>query len=80
MTDLDAIVFADDEFRPAQRRLLLTVIETARLLGISRSMTYNLITTRQLEVVHIGRCVRVPYVAAEEFVDRLRRESCVDDR
>ena len=79
MTDLDAAVFADEEPRHAHRRLLLTVTETARLLGISRSMTYNLINARELEVVHIGRCARVPYVAAVDFVDRLRRESSVDD-
>ena len=73
MTELDATVVADEEPRPAHRRLLLTVTETARLLGISRSMTYNLISARQLEVVHIGRCARVPYAAAIEFVDRLRQ-------
>ncbi|MEY2420023.1 MAG: hypothetical protein QOI95_90 [Acidimicrobiaceae bacterium] len=39
MTDLDATIFADEEPRHAQRRLLLTVTETARPSGISRSMT-----------------------------------------
>ena len=58
--------------------LLLTVPDAARVLGISRSMTYNLITTRQLEVVHIGRCARVPYDAAVEFVDRLRTDDHPD--
>jgi len=33
---------------------------------------YELIAAGQLETVHIGRAVRVPVEAVEEFVARLR--------
>lgn len=53
--------------------LLLTVSEAARMLGLGRSKTYELIAAGALEVVHIGRCCRVPVDAVEAYVDRLRR-------
>jgi excisionase family DNA binding protein len=69
----------DTDVGPASHPpLLLTVPDAARVLGISRSMAYNLITARELEVVHIGRCARVPYDAAVRFVDRLRRSDHAD--
>jgi excisionase family DNA binding protein len=77
MTENDTTVQTDAREQGA-RRLLLTVTETARILGISRSMTYSLNTAGELEVVHIGRCARVPYAAAIEFVDRLRQPRTQD--
>ena len=56
-----------------QSRLLLTIPEAAALLGIGRTLAYDLVGRGDLEVVHIGRCARVPYAAAVDFVDRLRR-------
>jgi excisionase family DNA binding protein len=34
---------------------------------------YELINAGELEVVHIGRSVRIPTDAIERFVERLRR-------
>lgn len=53
--------------------LLLSVGEVARALGLGRSKTYELIAAGELEVVHIGRCARVPLDSAEAYVERLRR-------
>lgn len=53
--------------------LLLSVGEVARALGVGRSKTYELIAAGELEVVHIGRCARVPLDSAEAYVERLRR-------
>lgn len=53
-------------------RLLLKVHEAAELLGVGRSTAYELIAARRLEVVHIGRCCRVPREAVEAFVENLR--------
>lgn len=53
-------------------RLLLTVVEAAEVLGVGRSTMYELIRTGQVEVVHLGRCARVPAAALDEFVERLR--------
>lgn len=55
--------------------MLLTIPDAARRLGIGRSKAYELVATGELEVVHIGRCVRVPVDAVENFVRRLRAVS-----
>ena len=55
--------------------VLLTIPDAARRLGIGRSKAYELVATGELEVVHIGRCVRVPVDAVENFVRRLRAAS-----
>lgn len=52
--------------------LLLSVTEAARALRLGRSKTYELIASGDLEVVHVGRCSRVPVDAIEAFVERLR--------
>lgn len=52
--------------------LLLSVEEAARALGLGRSKTYELIAAGELEVVHIGRCARVPVDSVETYVERLR--------
>lgn len=50
--------------------LLLTVRDAAGLLSIGRSTLYELIAAGEIEVVHIGRSVRVPTVELVAFVDR----------
>jgi excisionase family DNA binding protein len=54
-------------------RLLLTVGEAAAVLGVGRTTVYGLIGNGDLEVVHVGRAARVPLVAVEDFVQRVRR-------
>jgi len=48
-------------------------VEAARLLGVGRSTAYELLATGELESVHIGRSRRVPVVAVENYVARLRQ-------
>ena len=57
--------------QPLAKRLL-TVKETSEILGVSRSTIYELIASDDLEVVRIGRSLRVPTAAVDDFVDRLR--------
>jgi excisionase family DNA binding protein len=47
--------------------LLLRVSEAAVLLSISRTATYQLIATRQLPVIRLGRSIRVPRGALERL-------------
>jgi excisionase family DNA binding protein len=63
-------------------KLLLTISEAASALHIGRSKLYELIASGELEVVHIGRSVRVPRAAIEAFVEQLRsgRPSTVSHR
>lgn len=58
---------------PVREPSLLTIPEAAAQLGVGRSSVYRLIETHELEVVHVGRSVRVPAVAIDDLVDRLRR-------
>ena len=62
----------EDAARRADLVLLLSIQEAGRALGIRRSKMYELIAAGELETVHIGRAVRVPVDAVEEFVARLR--------
>lgn len=51
--------------------MLLTIREAAAALRIGRSTVYGLIARRELEVVHIGRSVRVRPEDLAGFVSRL---------
>ena len=53
-------------------KLLLTTLEAATVLGISRSKVYELLTSGQLRSVQIGACRRVPADALQTFVADLQ--------
>lgn len=54
--------------------LLLLPEEVAAVLNVSRSRVFSLIATGELESVKIGRSRRVPRLAVETYVARLREE------
>jgi excisionase family DNA binding protein len=54
---------ADDD------RLTLTVEETARLLGISRSTAYECVRTGELPSVNFGRRVLIPRHRLQRLLD-----------
>lgn len=58
----------------AEPRLMLTVEEAARRLAISRTIVYEFLRSGQLESVKLGRIRRIPTVALDEFVARLRED------
>ena len=49
-------------------RLLVSVNEAARVLGISRSYAYELVAAGILVPVRLGRRVLIPIAAIEELV------------
>lgn len=49
-------------------RALLRAEEVARLLGIGRSKTYELIASGELPSLRIGRLVRVPRHALDRWI------------
>jgi excisionase family DNA binding protein len=51
---------------------LLTVPEVMSRLRLSRAKVYDLIRSRELETVTIGRCRRIPPAALVDYIDRLR--------
>jgi excisionase family DNA binding protein len=64
----------DDEQATGKRGLLLRVNDAAQLLAIGRTTMYGLIAAREIEVVHIGRCARVPVSELERYVERCRAQ------
>lgn len=56
----------------AQLRVLFTVEEAARALGIGRTRMFELIQHGDVETVLIGRLRRIPVDALDAFVARLR--------
>jgi excisionase family DNA binding protein len=49
-------------------RLLLTIPEAAQVLGVSRSILYQLVRAGEVATIKIGRSRRVPIVALEQYV------------
>jgi excisionase family DNA binding protein len=64
----------DDEQETGKRRLLLRIDDAAQLLAIGRTTMYQLIAAGEIELVHIGRCARVPFSELERYLARRRTE------
>lgn len=58
---------------PTSTPALRTIPQAAAALNVGRSTIYELIRQKQLEIVKIGRCTRIPTDAIEQFVMQLRR-------
>lgn len=56
-------------------KLLLTPEEAADVIGIGRSKLYDLLRAGRIESVRIGGSRRVPRMALEEYVERLRADA-----
>ena len=56
--------------------MLLTIPDAARVLAIGRTTMYELVADGAIEVVHIGRCVRVTTDAIRDFLMQLRHAAC----
>lgn len=50
---------------------LLTVVQVMARLQLGRHTVYDLIRSRRLRSVLIGRCRRIPAVALRDFLDSL---------
>ncbi len=51
------------------RRLSLTVMEAAEVLGISRTLTYELVARGKLPSLRLGRRIVVPRQALEALLE-----------
>jgi excisionase family DNA binding protein len=62
---------------PSKERepLLLTIVQAAAALSVGRSTVYEMIARGDLDVVHLGRAVRVAVCALEELLEDLRGQS-----
>lgn len=52
-------------------RLLLSVVEAARRLGIGRTLMYDLMGSGEIPSVRVGRLRRIPVRALDEYVAAL---------
>jgi excisionase family DNA binding protein len=59
------------------RVLLLTIVDAARVLSIGRTTMYELVAAGEIDVVHIGRAVRVPVTELDAFVARQCRSRVI---
>jgi excisionase family DNA binding protein len=64
VTDTTHLTASDDDLR------LLTIIEAAELLSVSRAGLYNLMTSGALTSIHIGRSRRIPVRELRRFITR----------
>lgn len=60
--------------------MLLTVREAAALLRISRNLAYELVTRGEIPAIRLGRVIRVPRAALEQWIETsLRGEPAGED-
>jgi len=59
-------------------QMLMRADEVARALGLGRSKAYELIASGQLPVVRVGRMVRVPRAALEDWVRKQTQQATAD--
>ena len=52
------------------RRLTLTIDETAKLLGIGRQLAYDRVKTGEIPVIKVGRRLLVPKKALEKLLEQ----------
>jgi excisionase family DNA binding protein len=55
--------------RVKMEKLLLRINETAQLIGLGKSKTYDLIARGELPSIRIGKSVRVPAEKLREWVN-----------
>lgn len=55
-------------------KLLLTPVEAAAVLSISRSKLYELLASNQLRSVRIDGCRRIAVTAVQDYIDGLPSE------
>jgi len=55
-------------------KVMLTVNEAARRLSLSRTYTYALVMSGELESLTFGKARRIPVKALDEFVEARRAE------
>ncbi|GID28874.1 helix-turn-helix domain-containing protein [Paractinoplanes brasiliensis] len=59
-------------------RLVLTIEQAARRLGIGRTLMYSLVMSGEVESVMIGRLRRIPVECLAEYVTKLRNTQQTD--
>ncbi len=56
-------------------KLLLRISEAADMLGVARSKAYAMVQAGELPAVRIGKSVRIPVRALNDYVERKTAEA-----
>jgi prophage regulatory protein len=56
-------------------KLLLKPSEVTNILGIGRSMVYELIARKEMPSVRLGRCIRIPADSLKQWLKDKETES-----
>ena len=62
-----------------EEKLTLSVVQTSRLLGIGRSLTYELIRQGRIPAIRFGRLVRVPRCQLQRLLEGRKDSSIADE-
>lgn len=54
--------------------LLVTPRELSRLLKLGRNKTYELLATGEIPLIRVGRAIRIPRAAVEDWIRRKSSE------
>ncbi len=54
---------------PLSKKTLLTVRQAAHRMTVSVKTTWRMVYSQELEVVRIGRCVRITEESVEDIID-----------
>lgn len=65
---------ADQTHHPKFDRLLYSVPEAARLLGVGRTYMFRLIAAGQIESIKVGKLRKIPHDALGCYIDKQRHE------
>lgn len=49
-------------------RLTISVVEAAKICGISRNLAYSMVHQKKIPALHFGRCIRIPKLALEKLL------------
>ena len=60
-------------------RLLLKPSEVTQVLGIGRSLVYELIASGDMPSIRIGRCIRIPSEALEKWIKDRQEQAALQD-
>jgi excisionase family DNA binding protein len=69
---------SNDRRVASAERLMLTVAQSAELLGLGRTTTYELVMRGTIESVHVGRRRLIPRRALDRFIERLLEAQSFD--
>ena len=61
-------------------KLLLKPSEVAQVLGIGRSLVYELINRREIPSIRLGRCIRVPSESLQQWLREQESKSLGETR